>query len=81
MPQKATFDVQGDLYVYALDANNVARARKVVVSARLGDAFVVEKGLARGDRFVLDGVQKIKDGARIEVVAPTAARATDVQGG
>ena len=72
VPQRATFDVQGDVYVYRLDESDVARARKLVVKARVGDAFVVDSGIEQGDRFVLEGVQKVRDGARIEVASPPA---------
>ncbi len=65
VPQRATFDVQGDVYAYVVDDKNVARARKLVVKARHGDAFVIERGLASGERFVLEGVQKVKDGMTI----------------
>jgi membrane fusion protein (multidrug efflux system) len=81
VPQKSTFDVQGDLYVYVLDDKNVPHARKIAIKARLADTFVVERGLTETDRFVLDGVQKIKDGTRIEVAPTAAAQATTVHGG
>jgi membrane fusion protein (multidrug efflux system) len=68
VPQKATFDVQGNIYLYVVDANNVPHARKLVVGARIGDAFVVEQGLAKTERFVVEGVHKVKDGVRIDVV-------------
>jgi len=69
VPQRATFDVQGDLYVYVVDEGSVARARKLVVKARVGDAFVVERGLDRSERIILEGVQKVRDGARVEVAS------------
>jgi membrane fusion protein (multidrug efflux system) len=72
VPQKSTFDVQGNLYVFVLDAGNVARARKIEAT-RIAESFVVERGLAKGDRFVLEGVQKVKDGMRIEVATPEVA--------
>jgi len=72
VPQRSTFDVQGDLYVYVVDASQVPRARRITVKARLNDAFVVEQGLAPEDQFVLDGIQKIKEGARIELAGPPA---------
>lgn len=82
VPQKSTFDIQGNVYVYVVDAKNVPRARKLAVKARVKDAFVIEQGLAPGDRFVLEGVQKIKDGTRIELLNPTtAAQANAVDGG
>ena len=67
MPQKSTFEVQGELFVYALDADNTARARKLVPKARLNDAFIVEAGLQKDDRFVLEGVQKVKEGSLVDV--------------
>ena len=73
VPQKSTFDVQGDLYVYVVDSHDVPRARKIFVKARVDQAFVIDRGLEEGERFVLDGVQKVRDGSRIEVVAPRAA--------
>jgi RND family efflux transporter MFP subunit len=79
VPQEATFDVQGDLYVYVVDATSVPRARKLIVQARLADSFVVA-GLARDERFVLEGVQKIKDGTRIEITSHASARQAAVQG-
>src|SRR5690606_34186396 len=35
VPQKATFEVQGQLYVYAVDEDNKAHARKIVPKLRL----------------------------------------------
>lgn len=76
VPQKSTFDVQGDLYVYVVDSTDVPRARKITVKARFADRFVVDQGLSEGERFVLDGVQQIQDGTRIQAVAPSTAAHT-----
>jgi hypothetical protein len=40
-------------------------ARRIEPRLRLKDAFVVNAGLTSQDRFVLEGVQKIKDGEKI----------------
>ena len=69
VPQKSTFEVQGQLFVYALDADNTAKARRLVPRARLKDSFIVEAGLQKDDRFVLEGIQKVKEGSRIDVLA------------
>jgi hypothetical protein len=42
---------------------------------RLKDTFVVESGLASDERFVTEGVQRIKDGALI-TTRPEPARAS-----
>jgi membrane fusion protein, multidrug efflux system len=69
VPQKSTFEVQGNFYVYTLDADNTVKARKIVPKLRLKDAFVIESGLEPTDRFVVEGVQKIKEGTRIGVLS------------
>jgi RND family efflux transporter MFP subunit len=70
VPQKSTFEIQGNLYVYAVDAENKARARAIVPLLRVKDSFVISSGLSAEDRFVLEGIQKVKDGAPIEAVLP-----------
>lgn len=67
VPQKATFEVQGNLYVYAVDENNVPKAQRIVPRARLDDVFVVESGLTEKDRFVLEGIQRIDEGVEIGI--------------
>lgn len=74
VPQASTFEVQGNLFVYAVDETNVVHARKIVPKARLNEHFVVGSGLTSADRFVLDGVQQLRDGAEIQILesAPEA---------
>jgi membrane fusion protein (multidrug efflux system) len=72
VPQKSTFEVQEQLYVYVVDPSNTARARRIVPRLRLADSFVVASGLDKSDRFVLEGVQKLKDGMTVDTL-PAAA--------
>lgn len=69
VPQRSTFEVQGDLHVYVLDGDNVAHARRVVPLVRLGDSFVISSGLDAGERFVVEGVQRLKEGSVVGVDA------------
>lgn len=75
VPQASTFEIQGDVFVYAVDADSMVRARKIVPKVRLDQNFVVESGLTAQDRFVLEGVQKLKDGTKIQVFASPATPA------
>lgn len=70
VPQRSTFEVQEQLYVYVVDDSSTARARRIVPRLRLDDSFVVASGLDSTDRFVREGVQKLADGMRIEATAP-----------
>lgn len=65
VPQRATFEVQGDLFVYVVQPDDTVRATRIEAGARTADAFVVRRGLSADDRVVLEGVQRLRDGARI----------------
>lgn len=67
VPQKSTFEVQGHLYVYTLDPENKTRAQQIVAKVRLKDSFLIESGLRAEDRFIVEGVQKVKEGMRVDV--------------
>lgn len=76
VPQKSTFEVQEQLYVYVVDPSSTARARRITPRFRLDDSFVVASGLDATDRFVLEGVQKLEDGMQVQAMPPSAASGT-----
>jgi len=65
IPQKATYDIQDKKMVFTVDSENRVRATHITVSNNTSDSFVIESGLSEGDRIVLDGVGKIRDGEKI----------------
>lgn len=71
VPQKSTFDIQGRLFVYVVDTEGKARAREIIPQVRLEDSFVVAEGLDPEDRLVLEGIQKLEEGARVQAVPAT----------
>ncbi|KAA9339002.1 efflux RND transporter periplasmic adaptor subunit [Adhaeribacter soli] len=76
IPQKSTYEIQGKKFVYLLEDNATVNSREVtVVENDEGHFFVVEKGLAPGDRVVLEGVASLREGAAIK---PKAANADSV---
>lgn len=66
IPQRATFEILDKQYVYVVGDDGVVHQREITVSHEMDDVFVVERGLAVGDRVVLDGVRQIHDGERVE---------------
>lgn len=76
VPQLATFEVQENLYVYVVDEQDAVHARRIVPRVRLDDAFVLESGLGVGERIVLEGVHKLREGARITALAPVPPSAS-----
>ena len=44
-----------------------ARLRRVVVGQRVDTLWVVTEGLERGERVIVDNLQKMRDGTPVEV--------------
>ena len=67
-------------FVYAMDGDNKVKIRSIKVGATDGDVTVIEDGLKPGDRVVLEGTDRLRDGGAVEVVNDTAeVPATPVQ--
>lgn len=62
-------------FVYRVGEGNKVAAVPVTLGTTDGPLAAVEAGLAAGDRVVVDGLDKLKDGATIEAVDPKAVDA------
>jgi membrane fusion protein, multidrug efflux system len=60
-------------FVYLVNADSTVSVRPVKLGATEGDRVEVLSGVAPGDRIVIDGADKLRDGAKINVRAPTDA--------
>jgi len=70
-------DPHGDASALVVDANGKVEQRKVDVSRAVGNRWLVDQGLAAGDRLIVSGVQKVQPGMSVQAVeaasgAPTA---------
>ncbi|WP_425551461.1 efflux RND transporter periplasmic adaptor subunit [Chryseobacterium oranimense] len=66
IPQKATYEIQDQKYVFVVDKNGVARSKNIKIAYELPDVYVVASGLAAGDKILLEGVQKVKDDQKVQ---------------
>lgn len=55
-------------FVYVLEGDKKVRIRTLKVGASDGDNTVVLEGLAKGERVVLEGTDRLRDGSDVEVV-------------
>ncbi|MGO4404534.1 MdtA/MuxA family multidrug efflux RND transporter periplasmic adaptor subunit [Bosea sp. RAF48] len=60
-------------FVYIVNANDTVSVRKVELGVTDGDHVEVLSGLKPGDTVVIDGADKLREGARISVRAPLDA--------
>lgn len=66
IPQKSTVDIQEKIFVYTVGKNNQVQMKSVNPKARLSNYYIIENDdLAKGEQFVYEGLQQIKDGDKI----------------
>jgi membrane fusion protein (multidrug efflux system) len=62
VPQRAVAQSQGAYQVCIVDNQNKAHIQSVKVGGQTGSYWVIENGLKPGDRVVVEGLQKAKEG-------------------
>jgi len=72
IPQRAVVELQGRQFVWVLNANNTTSMRAVAAGARVGGDWVIKEGLQPGERIVVDGILKVREGAPVSPIAPSA---------
>ncbi len=74
VPQRAVAELQGSFQVVVVGADNVAHLQNVKIGDRSGAFWMIEDGLHAGDRVIVDGSQKAKEGTVVHPVAATPAK-------
>jgi RND family efflux transporter MFP subunit len=72
VPQKAVSELQGSYQLAVVGADNKVNIRAVKVGDRVGPMWVVEGGVKPGERVVVAGLQKVKNGATVKIQQPQA---------
>lgn len=72
VPERAVAELQGRNFMWVIDADNRATQRPVRTGETMGGQVIVVEGLQAGERFVLEGLQKVREG--LEVQPLTAAQ-------
>jgi membrane fusion protein (multidrug efflux system) len=68
VPQRAVLQQMGRQSVFVVAAGDTVRAHDVVATGWSGDQWLIEQGLAPGDRVIVDGLQKIGPGLKVRPV-------------
>jgi hypothetical protein len=66
VPEKALVSIQGAYSVGVVGPDNKVQLHRVEVGPSVQGLRIVTSGIAEGDRVVVDGVQKISDGAAVD---------------
>jgi membrane fusion protein (multidrug efflux system) len=67
VPQRAVTELQGTSQVTLMNETNTVHLQSVSVGDQIGSNWLIKSGLKPGDRVVIEGTQKVKEG---QVVNP-----------
>jgi len=65
VPQRAVSELQGGYQVAVVDGDNKVSIRTVKVGDRVSTDWIISDGLKRGERVVVEGVQKVRAGIQV----------------
>lgn len=81
IPYKAVTEQMGEYFVYTATDSSTVTQVKVKLGNVMKDKVVVQEGLTPGQQIVVDGLQRVKEGAKIttDSAAANAAKAAAAQ--
>lgn len=77
------YGAQGN-YVFVVGDDGKVTIRPVVLGASNDDRLVITRGLMRGERVVLEGLDRLREGREVQIIAdtpPAAAHASPIEAG
>ena len=66
--QTAVQENQAGKYVYKLDENELPQLTYIKTSGQKDDKWIISEGLVKGDRVIVDGLQKVSPGKPVTLV-------------
>jgi membrane fusion protein (multidrug efflux system) len=80
VPQRAVQQGLGRQFVYVVGVGDTVTARDVSPGQWSGNLWIIESGLAAGDRVVVDGIQKVAPGRVVKPVPATDSSSASAVG-
>jgi membrane fusion protein (multidrug efflux system) len=63
VPQRAVTELQGTYQIAIVSETNTVHLQSITVGEQIGSDWIIENGLKAGERVVVEGAQKVKEGA------------------
>ena len=71
VPQRCVMELQGQYSVYVVKDDNTVETRQVITGDKVGELWVIREGLKPNEKVVIEGLQKVGSGAKVEPVPYT----------
>jgi membrane fusion protein (multidrug efflux system) len=75
VPQRAVIELQGSYQVAVVGSDDKVSIRPVTVGERVGKLWIVTDGLKPGERVIVEGLMKVRDGAQVKAVPAESTKA------
>ena len=66
VPQQAVTQLQTKYQIAVVNADNTVDIRIVTPGERIGSLWIIKEGLKPGDRVIVEGLQKVRPGMKVE---------------
>lgn len=76
-PTRALEIEKGGAYIYVVRPDNVVERRYVEIGPEVDNNTVIERGLAKGEKIVVEGFHKLNPGMKVSPVRATKQQQTD----
>lgn len=71
VPERAIVDLQGKTFVWRIAGDGKASQQAVALGEQAGPRIVINEGLKAGDRIIVEGVHKVREGMQVTIAAAT----------
>ena len=76
VPQQAVTQLQTKYQIAVVDSDNTVDIRMVNPGERIGSLWIIKDGLKPGDRVIVEGLQKVRPGMKVEPKAVAKSQET-----
>jgi len=70
IPERALLQMQEKTFVWTVDAQGVCSQRQVKLGEQVGPNHIILDGLKPGDKIILEGIHKARQGAPVTAMSP-----------
>jgi membrane fusion protein (multidrug efflux system) len=75
VPQRAVQEIQGLYSVMVVKPDSTVEQRMVKAGERVGDLSVIDSGVKPGEKVIVEGIQKVRPGVKVDAKAEKPAAA------
>ncbi len=75
VPERAIVELQGKSFVWLVGEGDKVHQQPVLTGEQVGPRIIINDGLKAGDRIIVEGVHKVREGIQVNASAPAAKAA------